>query len=211
MKCSNVLTSCCVLSVLLCLAGISWGESYTISNAISTDDGWTDKGSGGYLFVHPKRWAALQFDLSNPASESIDSVSSAIVSIKWVTGAGVNQSYNVWRITDDFDESQSPWYSSIPAYDDSAVLQFNLTEVTNGAFFNLDVSSLLVNNGNKTTFGVVIQATEWNPYFDAKIYSRESAGSQPKLSAEYTTVPEPTTMLLLAGGSLGMLIRKKRD
>lgn len=172
-------------------------------------------GTGASLYLSDKSFGVIQFDLHHDAGEPIESVTSA--NIELVVNAHSDRSpavFHIWRVTEAFDEADLRSFESgeLPLHDstvDPIVLTINPSDQPVNEPFRLPVSSLLENNGDMSTFGILMirQTTGSNTRF----YSSNYTGSSrcPRLFAEYSAVPEPGTMVLLAGVSTLMLRRKQ--
>ena len=189
-------------------------------NSGVTDDGGYNSGSSTWLYSQTTtRWAALQFDLPHASGESIDTVTSAAVSIV----ANSNTSsftgvFNVWRLTEEYDETKTPYgdyydEANPPAHDSSPVCSFSVLGTGDPGYsvnirYTIDVKTLLEENGSKETFGILILQPSSPAY--VTFIAHELNWNGPRMSAEYTAVPEPATLCLLGLGGIGILVRRRR-
>lgn len=172
-------------------------------------------GTGGSLYLSDKSFGVIQFDLHHDAGEPIESVTSAEIQLVVHTHSDRSPAvFHIWRVTEAFDEADLRSFESgeLPLHDstvDPIVLTINPSDQPVNEPFRLPVSSLLENNGDMSTFGILMirQTTGSNTRFYSSNYTVSSRC--PRLFAEYSAVPEPGTMVLLAGVSTLMLRRKQ--
>jgi hypothetical protein len=169
-------------------------------------------GTEGYAQpVNTNEWGYVtitQWDLSNPGSSSIISVTSAtvqfMVSGDYSATGAYSGTYYFYRMTGAFDEESVTWDTK-PAIDTSACVVWTPdATATNGSLVTLDVSSLLADNEDLTTLGLAcIQIGGSGGSF---LCQKEAGGSAiPSLNASYTVVPEPSSILMGWMGLMGLL------
>ncbi|MBN1554811.1 MAG: hypothetical protein JXA11_08695 [Phycisphaerae bacterium] len=212
------------LLAMLCLATVSLGDAYTITSQTASEDGYRVTGgdagtpsvTGNYLYLDDGTWGFVQFDLAQGAGESIDSVTLANLSLTLSTyGDKSTHTFNLRRMTEAIDESNPRTFQpgELPAYDTTTVVTFSVSSSTTPVYtpFDVDVSSLLADNGDRQTFGVLILRQTTGSNAQAYSNNNAAAGYRPRLSAEYTTtIPEPGTLLVLCVGAGLVCPRRKK-
>jgi hypothetical protein len=170
-------------------------ESYGAITAAqwNTTDG-TQPGSKGSGIL---QWNLTGF--TNPG-DTIGTVSSASFTIMGKNSG--DNTYKVYRLTDAI--SASTTWNTKPLLDTSASVSF--TMAANYSLQTIDVSSLLANNGSRSTFGIAVLCDNYignGENFWSTAYNNWPAySSVNKLSADYAVnaVPEPSSLALAGLG-----------
>lgn len=202
---SNVQWLAVLLCACVCTTMANADIAYTIPEWQSAPEDATvdyDHPVGQNTQLYLYRNVMVQWDLPS-GGESITSVSSATARIYLIENDSAG-TLNIYRLTEEFDEDVHDMYN-MPAYDPSIKVEYTLG--SSWSYNYIDVSTLLAANGDKSTFGIVMDLESGA----GKCYSGEhaTASYHPRFAAEYTTVPEPTTMVLLMGGFAAALLRRK--
>lgn len=214
-----------VVSIVLAgLAGTLQAETYTVNGAVATDNLRKGLGSEGYpvndqnyLYWGSATWVAIQFDLPHEPGESINSVTSATLRLVGKQFGWTRQEFEIWLLTEPIDADNPRYFEEgeLPSHSDVIKVTYDPTgmpldpnESVDVTPLEIDVTSLLANNADRTTFGLLLR----NSDDKMQIYSRNYANDRwkPKLTAEYSAVPEPGTAGLILGGLAVSLLRRKR-
>lgn len=214
----------CLCAGLLAIASPVGAETISIDWLLASNDANPEQGygSGGgataYSYMFPgdaagyarasnnNEWMHVtltQWALPDVAGQSIDSVASAAALFVASLGA-YDGEYRFYRLTSAFNENTVTWDNK-PAIDTSTYVSWDPTSApANGDWVGFDVSSLLANNGNLSTFGIA--CIQYGGTAGSGLCMKES-GPVPVLIANYTVVPEPATLALLMIG--GVWLRKR--
>jgi len=114
--------------------------------------------------------------------------------------------FNLYKVTDDWDEGAVTG-QKMPSYDATPVVTERFLVDSNWLKFDLfEVSTSFVPDWiAETNYGLFIE-----PAAGFTLYSSDFASDldgptyDPKLVLDYTAIPEPTTMLLLGSGLIGL-------
>lgn len=154
-------------------------------------------GSSTQIYLQPGKLAFFQFDLagtpddSHNSCDTIISVDSASLEMTLhpdhsVTGI----TYDFYRLTETFDESTLT-YNTMPSYDDSKKVTYTTTSAGSYQQVQIDVSSLLADNGHMDTFGLRMVCTDNKDLTALIALSKEftgwPGGNHNVLDAEYET------------------------
>src|SRR5690554_3142851 len=197
-----------VVSIVLAgLAGTLQAETYTVNGAVATDNLRKGLGSEGYpvndqnyLYWGSATWVAIQFDLPHEPGESINSVTSATLRLVGKQFSSTRQEFEIWLLTEPIDADNPRYFEEgeLPSHSDVIKVTYDPTgmpldpdESVDVTPLEIDVTSLLANNADRTTFGLLLR----NSDDKMQIYSRNYNNGRwkPKLTAEYSAVPEPGT------------------
>lgn len=148
--------------------------------------------------------AVVQWDLDLAPGESIESVDNATFAIRTQGNTVPDMVFEIRRLTESFDENTTTW-NTRPSVDNTlSVSQTTVGDAGTYEWLNFDVSSLLTENGDKQTFGIMIFIAS-SPISDNANYLMSSeisnANNRPYLDATFNTViPEPGALTLLGAG-----------
>lgn len=151
----------------------------------------------------------IEFDLTSvPAG----SVTSATLSLMHSGNSNFGSRYDVFRITSAWDEA-TVTFNTAPTIDPVAVASLVITDNLVGVYRNWDVTETVAGwlSGAYENYGfwieeVPIQGTA-TAYF---VSSDGSSSSDPKLTIDVASVPEPTALGLLGLSFLGLAAARRR-
>jgi uncharacterized protein (TIGR03382 family) len=211
-------------------ASSAQADSITITDQVSPDDARVDsdnpntvyqfEGDGNDVFMFSGadystaggNFPIIQFDLGVPTGETIDTVTSAVLTLRTRSAYPADLQFTINRLTSSFDED-TVTFNNRPAADTSTAVVYDAPDpsgVPDNTEVQIDVSSLLAQNGGLDTFGLAIELTGGSSGKYVQLAELGDSNGTPSLTAAFTTIPEPASLALAGLGGLALLGRPRR-
>jgi hypothetical protein len=145
--------------------------------------------------------ALMQWDINIPAGDSISSVEKAILLLR-PSGQLADTKYRLYRLIETFDEA-TVCYNNRPARDPNFYVTFTAPLYCNSWPWYVDVSALLAENGDSSTFGIEFELAEDPNSIIGQIYVTMISSEYTGYSNAEWQIPRLDARFVTSGSSYG--------